>query len=311
MQEPTFTVVIPLYNKEDYIVKSVQSVLNQTFIDFELLVIDDGSSDSSLKKLQGISDLRLRIIKKKNGGVSSARNFGINHARGKYVAFLDADDEYEENYLREVELLFNRFPESSAAATAFFIKRGQLKTRCVVPQGVPEKGMVITDFFTKWSMGAFFFTSSITVKTEYFKNNNKWFPEGESMGEDQEIWFHLAEYGAIAYIPMHLSNYNIEVENSLTRSSKLTEELPFVTRLRATINGEKQDRSKLLFLQKYDLERAVNNALVGNKKLAFSILRKHCMSFEFLKLRCMLFALLVLPRAIIDIAIKLKRQHRQ
>lgn len=86
------SVIIPLYNKESAIKKTVESVLNQTYRDFELLIINDGSTDNSLEVLSKFKDQRIRIISKPNGGVSSARNYGIKNAKGNYIFFLDADD---------------------------------------------------------------------------------------------------------------------------------------------------------------------------------------------------------------------------
>ena len=89
---PIFSVVIPLYNKEDYILQTVQSVLDQTDPDFELLVVNDGSTDSSQQRLSAITDPRMRIINRFNKGKGAARNTGIWEAKGEYVVFLDADD---------------------------------------------------------------------------------------------------------------------------------------------------------------------------------------------------------------------------
>ncbi len=86
------SVIIPLFNKRSTIQQTIDSVLNQTFDNFELLVIDDGSTDGSGDMVQSYSDNRIRYIKKQNGGVSSARNVGIKEAKGEYLLFLDADD---------------------------------------------------------------------------------------------------------------------------------------------------------------------------------------------------------------------------
>src|SRR5687767_2996559 len=94
------TVIIPLYNKEKSILDTVYSVLNQTYKDFELLIINDGSKDNSLKVVQSISDPRVVIIDKPNGGVSSARNAGILNAKNEYLAFLDGDDIWHPEHLK-------------------------------------------------------------------------------------------------------------------------------------------------------------------------------------------------------------------
>lgn len=87
-----FSVVIPLYNKAQSIKSTLQCVLNQTSGEFEVLIIDDGSTDESVARVNEFSDSRIRLIQKPNGGVSSARNRGIEEARYRYIALLDADD---------------------------------------------------------------------------------------------------------------------------------------------------------------------------------------------------------------------------
>lgn len=310
MAESLFTVVIPLFNKEEYIEKCVNSVLFQTYSDIEILVVDDGSTDASLQQLKSISDPRLTILQKENGGVSSARNTGIKNAKGKYIAFLDADDEYETNFLYEINKLINQHPGASAAASAYNIKRGTEITRSSTAKGVSANGGIVTDFFREWVAGAFFCASSVVISKDYFYKHDKWFPEGEPMGEDQEIWFHLAEHGSLAYIGKYLSNYNIGIENSLTKSNKLTDELPFISRLRAKTDNKPADQFKALFLQKYDLERAINNALAGNKKLALSLLGHYGLSLNFFKLKLLLIILLLSPATLINAARKLVRRYR-
>lgn len=88
----TISVIIPVFNKQDCIAATIQSVLLQTFTDFELILVDDGSTDSSVNIILSIQDDRIKLFSKKNGGVSSARNYGMSKAEGDYLFFLDADD---------------------------------------------------------------------------------------------------------------------------------------------------------------------------------------------------------------------------
>src|SRR5690606_29446795 len=105
-----FSVVIPLYNKERSIKQTVQSVLDQTFTDFEIVIVNDGSTDNSLQVVENIDDQRIRIINKPNGGVSSARNKGINEANFNWIAFLDGDDLWKPNHLEIIRGLIDKFP---------------------------------------------------------------------------------------------------------------------------------------------------------------------------------------------------------
>src|SRR5574344_2444204 len=96
-----FSVVIPLYNKATSITSTIQSVLAQSYAYFEIVIIDDGSTDNSVQNVKLIDDRRIRLISKQNGGVSSARNVGIQNAKYDDIAFLDADDYLEPTYLEE------------------------------------------------------------------------------------------------------------------------------------------------------------------------------------------------------------------
>nr|WP_298561232.1 glycosyltransferase family A protein [uncultured Prevotella sp.] len=93
------SVVIPLYNKEASIKQSLMSVLSQSYQDFEVVIVDDGSTDNSVAKVEEIQDSRIRLIRQENGGPSKARNTGVKNAKGEWVLFLDADDELLPNAL--------------------------------------------------------------------------------------------------------------------------------------------------------------------------------------------------------------------
>ena len=101
---PGISVIVPAYNAEKYLKNCVESVRNQTFQDWELLIVDDGSKDRTREIAMecAAGDDRVRVLRKKNGGVSSARNLGLREAKGEYIAFLDADDRYECRCLEKI-----------------------------------------------------------------------------------------------------------------------------------------------------------------------------------------------------------------
>lgn len=99
-KSPTISVIVPIYNAERYLARCVDSILSQTFTDFELLLIDDGSPDGSGKICDEYAkkDLRVHVYHKENGGVSSARNLGLDNAKGKWISFIDADDYISQDF---------------------------------------------------------------------------------------------------------------------------------------------------------------------------------------------------------------------
>ncbi len=98
---PVFSVVIPMFNVEDYIDQSIQSVLGQDYNNFELICVNDGCQDKTVSRVLEYKDPRIRLISQNNGGLSAARNTGIRNSRGLYIAFLDADDYWREDKLKK------------------------------------------------------------------------------------------------------------------------------------------------------------------------------------------------------------------
>lgn len=122
------SVVIPLYNKEPIIEKTMMSVLSQDYSDFEVVVVDDGSTDNSVEKIEAIHDSRIRLIRQENGGPSKARNTGVKNAKGEWVLFLDADDELEPNSLAYFANLTRKFSEIKFFCAPFYVSIGGHKS---------------------------------------------------------------------------------------------------------------------------------------------------------------------------------------
>lgn len=305
MINPVFSVIVPLYNKQAYIESCIDSVLSQTYPLFELIVVDDGSTDQSAAKVKRFDDSRVRYIYQSNNGVSAARNTGIKAAGGQYIAFLDADDWYEKSILEEFYKLSLLYPSADALACGYFKHKNGSTTRsslsCLHESEAPRR-YVIDDFYSKWTDGAFFCASSCAVKSKYFHEHDVLFKIGESMGEDQELWFHIAEHGVFAFINKPLSNYNMGVSNSLSFGSKRTDELPFITRLKNRIDSETfaaNEVSARRFVSQYDLERSFNNSLFGSKRTALYLLCKNANASGFLKLKLICLIGLFMPRVFI------------
>ena len=124
MEENIFiSIVIPLYNKAHTIVKTLKTVFAQTYQYFEVIIVNDGSTDNGVQLiLEHFKDPRIRIISQENAGVSAARNRGIEEAKGDWVAFLDADDEWLPGYLNEISILISEFPHLQMLGTGGYHK---------------------------------------------------------------------------------------------------------------------------------------------------------------------------------------------
>lgn len=113
-----FSVIVPLYNKRSYIRRCVDSVLNQTFNDFELIVVDDGSTDGSHEVLADIDDQRFRLIRQENKGEGAARNAGMDNAHSEWLAFLDGDDMWLPDHLAELHRIVTTYPDAGLVSTS-------------------------------------------------------------------------------------------------------------------------------------------------------------------------------------------------
>jgi len=129
-----FSVVIPLYNKDKHITRAINSVLNQSYRKFEIIVVDDGSTDSGVIEVKKINDSRIRLVQQINLGVSSARNKGISLAKYNFVGFLDADDAWKPDFLETIYFLIKKYPEAGAYATAYEIIN--MKSERVLPRSI-------------------------------------------------------------------------------------------------------------------------------------------------------------------------------
>jgi Glycosyltransferases involved in cell wall biogenesis len=212
---PLFSVIIPLYNKEVSVSRAISSVLNQRFRGFELILVNDGSTDSSLEKVESFTDSRIRVISQFNQGVSAARNRGILESKCKYLAFLDADDEWSAEFLQEMKFLIEKVPGAGAYASGYSIQEeggGLVRARL---QGVPIEGAWgLVDFYIKSvSLGnSPVWSSAVCVPNTTFREVGM-FPEGIRLYEDLHMWCRISLRFSIAYVNKALSVYHKEAEN--------------------------------------------------------------------------------------------------
>lgn len=204
------TVVIPLYNKENSIARALDSVLAQTYQDFEVVVVDDGSTDNGAAIVKQYTDSRIRLISQANAGVSAARNRGIAEARGEYVAFLDADDEWFPEFLDEIVVLQKEYPACRAQATSY-VNHYQGKDNVIRLKKLPFKGErgVLYNYFEVASCSHPPVCSICVCVERQLLLDVKGFPIGVKSGEDLLVWAHIALCTNFAYSKKPLARYDM------------------------------------------------------------------------------------------------------
>lgn len=209
-----FSILIPLYNKQTAISKTLQSVLSQTYSNFEVIVVDDGSTDDSFAVAKKYIDERLeskgRVIHKENGGVSSARNRGIQEAKYDYIALLDGDDLWKPTYLEEQVQLIKDFPKAAMwGVNTAFIKNNQTYKW---EQGMGEgyRGYVENYFGTRHN--DLYCSSSVVIRREVFDKVGC-FDEQISSSEDLDMWYRIILHYPTVFYDKILVYYNQDAEN--------------------------------------------------------------------------------------------------
>ena len=127
-----FSVIVPLYNKAQYVRKALDSIVSQTFTDWECIIVDDGSTDNSAAVCEEYTvhhtPYTIHLLRQPNSGVAAARNNGVAKSKGEYVCFLDADDWWEPSYLEEMSLLIKEYPDAGLyGCDYFYVKNGKKK----------------------------------------------------------------------------------------------------------------------------------------------------------------------------------------
>ena len=247
---PYFSVVIPLYNKAQEITATLSSVVAQIFTDFEIIIINDGSTDDSLNQIKIITDERIRIFTTKNKGVSHARNFGIQKSKSTRIAFLDADDLWKPHHLKDLKLLFETYPNCGMYCKGYekiirdTIIRSHYKD---IPEATHWQG-IIENYFYHSQINSISTSSSIAVEKSIFNTIGN-FNEHYTSGEDTDLWIRIALHYPTAF------DTNVSATINLNASQKLTHSL-FTSRTHFDLTTFKKEELKNTSLKKYlDLNR--------------------------------------------------------
>ncbi|MFI3297226.1 MAG: glycosyltransferase family A protein [bacterium] len=209
------SVVIPLYNKEEFIAKTIESVLAQTFQDFEIVVVNDGSTDGSVNVVESIRDNRIRILHQENGGVSVARNNGIEQSKYEWVALLDGDDIWKPEYLQTQWNLHLKYPSCDVCACnyEFCDHNGNVTPTKINKLPFSGEDGILSNYFEVASCSHPPICSiSIMAKRSAFLAVGG-FPVGVTNGEDLLTWARLAVQYKIAYNRIRQVRYMMKVKS--------------------------------------------------------------------------------------------------
>jgi cellulose synthase/poly-beta-1,6-N-acetylglucosamine synthase-like glycosyltransferase len=225
------SVIIPLYNKARFINEAIKSIQAQTYQNWEIIVVDDGSTDDGAEVVRAIDEPRVLLVQQPNGGVSRARNHGIELAKGELICFLDADDWYGPYYLEVLATMANDDPAAQFFATGYRRLYPDQHENWSAPPP-PLQCERIENFFERRRRdGHIVCTNAVAARKRVLDPLQPCFPPGESHGEDQDLWFRLAERYPMLYCPWPLVAYRMEVAGSLMTQQAAYHLVPVMCRL--------------------------------------------------------------------------------
>ena len=266
-----FSVVIPLYNKEHYIEKAIESVLAQTDQNYEILVVNDGSTDRSLETAQKYASDRVHIIDQPNQGVSVARNTGILNASGEYIAFLDADDAWHPDYLKTIDSLTKQYGQCGFFVTAYAVDMGNGKTNYSTRLS-PETGCLDSYWLTLAKGYDFVWTSATVIRRQTLLDAGCFKP-GEKIGQDLDMWARVARINPkVAYSAKTCVTYNRTAEANARTRVKIAYADAFIQDLKEELRNPSRTAAEIASIQrKYDKKMTAyvfTSILAGEKMQA-------------------------------------------
>jgi len=211
-----FSVVISVYNKADYIENTLKSVVNQSFDDFEVIVVNDGSSDNSLEIINSINDDRISVITTENLGASMARNKGIEESNSDFIALLDGDDYWDKDYLKTIYEAISIFPNQKVFSVAI----AQKYKNKIVPVNYSfnqTETFRIHNFFESSKKYSLLSSSSVVFHKAIIKQTGKFDPNIVS-GQDTDLWIRFGLHYDIVFINKQLVTYTHNT-NSLSNTT--------------------------------------------------------------------------------------------
>ena len=272
-----FSVVIPVYNKANTLKASIDSVFAQTFDDFQVVVVDDGSTDHINDVLKGYDNLT--IIHQNNSGVSVARNTGIANSNGEFVCFLDADDLWEDNHLSTLSMLIDKYPDINYFLTSHLISTADGNTvdssNYLRDYDYDFKCNDLLNLLNSTSYSVIH-TNSICVRRSVFGDENIYFQPGVKIGEDTDVWYRLALKNTAVVTKEQTTIYRRE-NSTATKFSSYVDDWIFSRRLKEIDAAPdilpEIKLSAAVVVDRYLLNSCRQHMLMKNRQQALSVLK--------------------------------------
>lgn len=270
MSIPTFSIIIPVFNKAEYIEETLKSALKQKYQNFEIIIIDDGSTDESIKKIVQFSDSRITLLKQENKGVSAARNLGIRQAKGELIAFLDADDYWFSNHLEELYQLYIDFPNCGMYCNLYTIKTTEKHFQEVTFRGIEKtfRGIVPNYFYSNKPFRIAWTSVLAVPKTilDFFDGFN----DQATIGEDIELWTQIGIHHPVALSSTTTAIYNYHIPFSLSKKRIDSVQLMNFNQFE---KEELANKDLKEFLDVYRFFYAIQFKTIGNTKKAYELFK--------------------------------------
>jgi len=265
---PYFSIVIPVFNKEKFVASTLKSVLAQTFTDYEIIMVNDGSTDDSETIIQSIQDDRIHYFFKENEGVAIARNFGIEKAKGDYICFLDADDYWFPMFLKTMNHYIQKLPDQMVFGCAIEIETKN-KSFAAHYSIENKSDFEVVNFFDASQRECVLWTSSVAIHKSVFVAIGN-FDTKIKKGEDTEMWIRIGLQYPIVFIWKILAKYGYD-ENSISRNLNYYFE-PYTFEKYASAEKQNPKLKKYLDLNRFSAVIKCN--LNGDWKTAEEIYRE-------------------------------------
>ena len=297
---PFFSVVVSVYNKSQFVEKTIRSILNQSFSDFELVIVDDGSTDNSLEVLHTLKDTRIKVYPTENQGVSAARNYGLSKANSKYIALSDGDDIWLENHLAELKSLIEAHSDCGIYATSYekhFFNNYITKPKFRAVDH-PFFG-IVEDYFITSTIDNILWTSAVAIP-KTIVDQGFVFDESLGCGEDIDLWIRIAKAYKVAFSSQPTAYKMIYAEDN---HLSLKKDIPnLISIIDKHLEDEKQNPSLKEYL---DINR-FTTAMEAKIKDDYDSYRTVKKDIDKKNLNIKLRLLLRLPASILRLLKKLK-----